>query len=239
VRQNYSDVNLGCRRRVASGISWLFEHVEQAIILEDDCLPHPTFFTFCEALLNRFVDDQRVASISGNNFQFGNKRSPYSYYFSRYTHIWGWATWRRAWHGYDADMKIWETLKTTNGLNNLFAEPELADFWSMRLQSIMNGRDTWDYQWQLHVWLKGGLNILPNVNLVSNIGFGADATHTHAVNILANMAVEPMTFPLHHPPYMIRDGLADQATDGLVYGYTHVPNNHFAKLKNRLRHAIA
>lgn len=235
VHHNYSDVNLGCRQRVSSGISWVFEHTEEAIILEDDCLPHPTFFAFCAEMLERYRHDQRVSSISGNNFQFGNQRAPYSYYFSRYTHIWGWATWRRAWAGFDPQLTLWPQVKASGVLKNLFAEPELADFWGARFQSILEGRDTWDFQWQLHTWLQGGLNVLPNVNLVTNIGFGADATHTHAVNRLANIPLGVLDFPLHHPPYLIRDALADQASDGIVYGYTHTPN----RLRDKLRRLIS
>src|SRR5665648_587346 len=100
VLKNYSDVNLGCKRRVSSGLDWVFDTVEEAIILEDDCLPHPTFFRFCEEMLAKYRDDKRIAMISGDNFQFGKKRTEYSYYFSRYTHIWGWASWRRAWDNY-------------------------------------------------------------------------------------------------------------------------------------------
>jgi len=234
VHHNYSDANLGCRQRVSSGISWVFEHTEEAIILEDDCLPHPTFFAFCAELLERYRHDQRVSSISGNNFQFGNQRAPYSYYFSRYTHIWGWATWRRAWAGFDPQLTLWPQVKASGVLKNLFAEPELANFWGARFQSILEGRDTWDFQWQLHTWLQGGLNVLPNVNLVTNIGFGVDATHTHAVNRLANIPLVALDFPLRHPPYLIRDALADQASDGIVYGYTHTPN----RLRDKLRRLI-
>ena len=97
VLANYSDVNLGCGKRISSGISWVFEHVEAAIILEDDCLPHLSFFRYCENLLDYYRDDERVMAIGGDNFQDGNKKTPYSYYFSKYPHVWGWATWRRAW----------------------------------------------------------------------------------------------------------------------------------------------
>jgi hypothetical protein len=105
VIKNYSEKNLGNKLRISTGLNWVFEQVEQAIILEDDCLPHPSFLPFCEDLLDKYQDDQRIMTRSGNNFQFGRKRTEYSYYFSRYTLIWGWATWRRAWQHYDAEMK--------------------------------------------------------------------------------------------------------------------------------------
>ncbi|MEW6491011.1 MAG: glycosyltransferase family 2 protein, partial [Cyanobacteriota bacterium] len=100
VLTNYSEINLGCERRVSSGLNWVFDTVEEAIILEDDCLPHPTFFSFCEELLDYYRNDQRVMVITGQNVQFGRKRTDYTYYFSRYNHCWGWASWRRAWRSY-------------------------------------------------------------------------------------------------------------------------------------------
>jgi hypothetical protein len=97
---NFSEINLGCKVRVSSGIDWVFEHVEEAIILEDDCLPDPTFFRYCQVMLDHYRNDQRIGMISGDNFQNGIKRNMDSYYFSRYVHIWGWATWRNRWQNY-------------------------------------------------------------------------------------------------------------------------------------------
>lgn len=104
---DYAETNLGCRRRVSSGLDWVFATVEEAIILEDNCLPHPTFFRFCEELLERYRDDERVMRISGGNHKFGRKIGTDSYYFTRYAHVWGWASWRRAWRYYDVNMKSW------------------------------------------------------------------------------------------------------------------------------------
>ncbi len=111
VLTNYSSANMGCRARISTGLEWVFTNVEEAIILEDDCIPHPTFFRFCKELLTRYRDDQRVMMISGDNFQMGRNRTPYSYYFSRFFHCWGWATWRRAWRHYDIDMELWPSLR--------------------------------------------------------------------------------------------------------------------------------
>lgn len=114
VQWNYSNVNLGCRRRMSSGINWVFKQCDQAILLEDDCLPDPTFFQYCREMLARYEDEDRVMTIGGANFQFGVRRTPYSYYFSAVHHIWGWATWRRAWRHYDVEMKQWPNVAQTN-----------------------------------------------------------------------------------------------------------------------------
>ena len=106
VERDYADANLGCKRRVSTGVSWVFEQAEEAILLEDDCLPHPSFFRYCEELLERYRDDDRVMHISGDNLRFG-RRGEASYFFSRYPHVWGWASWRRAWRHYDPDLREW------------------------------------------------------------------------------------------------------------------------------------
>ncbi|MCA1632211.1 MAG: glycosyltransferase family 2 protein [Acidobacteria bacterium] len=205
VLENFSDVNLGCRRRVASGITWVFEQVEEAIILEDDCVPHPSFFPFCEEILERFREDERVMMVSGDNFQFGHRRTPYSYYFSRMAHIWGWASWRRAWRHYDVGMKLWDDLRDTPWLLDLFGDAEVAALWRTIFDKTRAGFNTWDYQWAFACWTQHALAVLPERNLISNIGFGAMATHTKAVSREANIPVEAMEFPLRHPPYMVHN----------------------------------
>jgi hypothetical protein len=168
VLKNYSEVNMGCKRRISSGLNWVFEQEEEAIILEDDCLPHPTFFRFCEELLHRYRDDTRIMMISGDNFQFESQRAEYSYYFSRYTHIWGWASWRRAWKYYDVDMTLWPLIKKGEWLSDLFADKRMAQFWEAEFEKIVSGTlDTWDHQWAFACWTQSGLAVLPNVNLIS------------------------------------------------------------------------
>lgn len=218
VLTNYSDVNLGCKRRVSSGLNWVFDTVEEAIILEDDCLPHPTFFRFCEELLEKYRDDERIALIAGTNYQFGRKRTTFSYYFSRYNHIWGWASWRRSWRRYDVDMKLWPEVRDGECLRDLLGD-DLARFWTKNFEMAYNGKiDTWDYQWTFACWIHNGLSILPNVNMVSNIGFNPDATHTKdSESKVANLPVEDMEFPLSHPKFMIRDAQADAFTHNLVF----------------------
>ena len=161
--------------------------------------------------------------ISGNNFQFGQRRTKYSYYFSRYAHIWGWATWRRAWELYNADMKFWPELEGGQWLEDILRGDEYAvRFWKEKFQAVRAGDiDTWDYLWLLSIWVQNGLSITPNHNLVSNIGFGPAATHTKSEKQLrANMATHPMPFPLEHPPFVIRDSKADRATERRIFKHT-------------------
>lgn len=235
VKKNYEVANLGCKRRVVSGLDWVFSMEEEAIILEDDCVPHPSFFPFCQELLARYRDDQRIMTISGNNFQDGQRRTADSYYFSRYAHIWGWATWRRAWKFYNVDMNLWPVVRGGKWLFDMLGSiradvkdgqcwfdvrgsMKTIEYWYKIFDYTYGGRiDTWDYQLLFTSWLQNSLHILPNVNLVSNIGFGVDATHTKTISKGANLPVTRMAFPLVHPGFMIRDGLADDYTQATLF----------------------
>jgi hypothetical protein len=208
VLKNYSDVNLGCGVRPATGINWVFEQVEEAIILEDDCLPTQSFFHFCEELLERYRDDERIMLIGGTN-QFGEwKSNLQSYHFSCFSGIWGWASWRRAWNFYDYDMKLWSQAVETQFLREYFSMESQYLYWQDLLQKAYDEdiKTFWDYQWCFARWIQSGLGIIPSINLISNIGFGADATHTFdETNLLANLNVGELTSPLIHPSMMIRD----------------------------------
>ena len=211
VLTNFADANMGCKMRVSSGIDWIFEMVEEAIILEDDCLPEPTFFRFCEEMLSRYRHDERVSMVSGGNLQFGRQRGSASYYFSRYTHIWGWASWRRAWKHYDRDLTLWPKYRDEGWLETTFSSKGEQAYWRNSFEAVHNGSlDTWDCSWTFTCLLKGMLQVAPNVNLISNIGFGPEATHTQVVGIHANMATEPMIFPLIHPDAVLQDCKGDQ-----------------------------
>lgn len=212
VIRNYSDANLGCRRRVASGLDWVFQQVEEAIILEDDCVPHPTFFRFCEDLLERYRNDERVGMISGDNFQFGRHAADGSYYLSKYTHIWGWATWRRAWQHYDVTARYWPQFLASGAFEQATFPGERAT-WRSALERVHAGQiDTWDYQWTLACWAQSMLCILPEVNMVTNIGFGADATHTQRDSPYANLEARAMSWPLREPSLFAANVAADRAT---------------------------
>ena len=218
VLKNYSEINLGCRGRVSSGLNWVFDMAEEAIILEDDCVPDPTFFRFCEELLEYYKHDQRIMTISGNNFQFGKKHTDYSYYFSIYPHCWGWATWRRAWRFYDDTMKLWPEIRSGGFFEYIYRDQEIKYRYKIFQDTYKNKINTWDYRWNFSCLAQSGLTILPNCNLVRNIGFGADATHTNVdgQSIVNNIARE-MSFPLQHPPFIIRHFEADKLTWENIY----------------------
>jgi hypothetical protein len=158
---NFSADNLGCGKRPATGVSWVFENVEKAIILEDDCIPHPSFFKYCEELLEKYADDERVMMISGDNFQSGNMRTRYSYYFSIFTHIWGWATWRRAWNYFDYTISLWPEIKNTYLLKNFFNNPIHINYWETLFDKVYNDKfkTYWDYQWLLSCWKIGRAHV--------------------------------------------------------------------------------
>ena len=218
VQHNYSGINLGCRQRVASGLDWVFEQVEEAIILEDDCLPHPSFFRFCEELLSKYRHDERIMMISGDNFQFGINRTSYSYYFSRYSHIWGWASWRRSWEKYDILMKLWPEIRDGGWLHDVFIRNNVIKYWEKSFEDTYNGLiDTWDHQFTFACIVNNGLSIVPNMNLVSNIGFNFGATRTKSKCRFSDMRTEEMLFPLVHPHHIIRNAKADKYTENLQF----------------------
>lgn len=239
VLTNYSDVNLGCRKRIYTGLDWVFSQVEEAIILEDDCLPDPSFFRFCEELLEEYRHNTRIMLVSGQNLQFGQKRRNYSYYFSRYNHCWGWATWKRAWQYYDDTMELWPLVKNENWLFDILQDEQAFRYWSATFQGMYEGFDTWDYPWLFACYINQGLSVLPNINLVSNIGFGKEGTHATDTNsILANIPVEEMQFPLKHPPFIVRDTQADNFTERTFYSGSLAKTQQTINITELLNNAI-
>jgi hypothetical protein len=210
----FQEENLGCKQAVSSAITWFFEHVETGIILEDDCVPHPTFFPFCAELLDRYKQDERIMTISGNNFQPSTRAYKSSYYFSAYMHCWGWATWRRAWKHYDGEIPSWEKLRNTIWLKRWLGGEEERKYWTDIFDRVHQGKiDSWAYPFTFACWREHGLNVVPSLNLVSNVGFGEGGVHTHNPdNDAANMPTEKISFPLEHPNYVTRNYNADQFT---------------------------
>jgi hypothetical protein len=237
VERAFADQNMGCRRRISSGIDWVFSRTDEAIFLEDDTLPEPTFFRYADELLERYRDDDRVLMISAYNLmgavhggaarsgatgatsatRSGATDAPdASYWFSLLPRIWGWAGWRRAWQGYDVTMADWPALKQTPAwTERTVAEREA---YGPFFDEVKAGRmDTWDAQVCLHAWRTGRVAAIPAVNLITNIGFGGGATNTH-LSAFPGPPVQPMAFPLVHPAQVARDVARDARWVRLEHG---------------------
>ena len=221
VHRNYAETNLGLKRRVSSGLDWVFGQVDRAIVLEDDCLPHPDFFIFCDTLLERFAGDERVWVVTGNNFQSGRWRGEASYYFSKYNHCWGWATWRRAWRNYQGDLPFWPEWKVSNSWRQKTPDPVERSYWAEIFHRVHAGSiDSWAYPWTGCAWYHDGLTATPNVNLVTNIGFDSDATHTYSAVAQGGLPTAPLG-PIVHQVEVTQDVRADRFAFDHHFGGLH------------------
>lgn len=230
VRKNFSETNLGCKSRVVSGLDWVFENCEKAIILEDDCIPSKTFFSYAADLLDRYESDLEIGMISGTNFspQVKNKDD---YFFSRYPAIWGWATWKRVWKIYDSEISDWPIKKSTGTYITWTEEKKTKRYWKFNFDQIYKNKiDTWDIQLAYQLLFNNLLTIVPRVNLVSNIGFGQSGTHTKNQNSnLANMERYEMNLPLNHPSTRIISREIDCDKEAAIFNLS---------LFNLLKHKI-
>ncbi|WP_201743896.1 nucleotide-diphospho-sugar transferase [Hymenobacter busanensis] len=214
----YRDTNLNCGVGPATAIDWFFEHEAEGIILEDDCVPAPSFFRFCAELLARYRHDTRVMHIGGNNFSAEAQRPPTaeaeSYYFSTQVNSWGWATWRRAWQHFDFYLTGYQELQRRGALQGLYSSALETRYRLSKIESVLDlpePPDVWDYQWHFAVAAHSGLCIVPAQNLVSNIGFGEHGTHTlDDSDDFAAVPTADLAFPLHHPPYVLCDRRRDR-----------------------------
>lgn len=216
----FREQNLGCKRAVSSAIDWFFGHVAEGIILEDDCLPDHSFFQFCEELLVKYRSDERIMMICGNN-ALSSWDTPYSYQLSRIGAIWGWASWRRAWRKYDVTMADWPQAKKEGVLSKSFKDKDKAAYREMICERTFQGIiDSWAYPWTFARIKESGLSIVSSVNLIKNIGFGEDATHTtSSTNILSDQTLLPMKFPLVHPVFTVIDEDFDDAVYNKTIGF--------------------
>ena len=193
--------NLGCKYAVSGAITWFFEQEEQGIILEDDCLPSQSFFWFCENMLNRFSKNEAIMSVTGTNITRGLTFEA-DYFFSRYALMWGWASWARAWKKYDLDLEHWPRHRQSGHLKELgISGAAKIEAWKKILNRTKRREiDTWDYQWIYTCWLHNGLTISQAKNLVRNIGYSNDATHTTGYHpILSNLKPNELEWPLKEP----------------------------------------
>lgn len=228
VHKRFSTTNQGCKRGVGEAINWFFENVEEGIILEDDILPDESFFPYCRELLEKYRNDHRVGSITACNFQPNSSLDRESYYFSRYVHVWGWATWRRAWTHYDSSMKDWPKLRDSGWLNQLNNSRRFSKFWKSKFNAVYGGqKDTWDYAWVYSCWRQEFVSCTPKTVLSSNIGFGNNATHTTSDSSPLG-EIKAIPFPLIHPESVEINPAADW----------WVQNIHYAKPKSAARHSL-
>ncbi len=206
VLTSYSTTNLGCRGGVTRAIDWFFSHVDEGIILEDDCVPHPHFFRFSAEMLGKYRDNTRVMHIAGDNSAQVRLKKSDSYCFIRYPHIWGWATWSRAWKLYDRDLRGFREIMDCGQIDEIFPNNLERKIWVPIFDKLerTNQPDTWDWRWSATVFINDGLSVQPLTNLVSNIGHGDDSTHTKRKNLRAEFPRSEI-FPLAHPTVITRE----------------------------------
>ena len=213
----FQEKNLNCGLGPVTALNWFFAQETEGIILEDDCVPAPSFFRFCAELLARYRHDGRVMHIGGNNFGGEARHSPApdapSYYFSTQRNSWGWATWRRAWQLYDYHLTDFHEMVATGKLDNTFSGPLERRYRLGKMAGVLalpQPPDVWDYQWEYTIARHQGLYIVPAVNLVGNIGFGHESTHTHdAADTMAAVPASHLPGMLHHPPRVAQDRRRD------------------------------
>ena len=211
LRLNFAPSNLGFNHRISSGLAWAFDQFEELIVLEDDCLPEPSFFRFCAELLERYRADERVMMITGDNFQFGRPRGAASYYFSQSVGTWGWAGWRRSFRYFDREMREWPVERRRDMLARVWPVPSVAEYWQSRFDEAHRGDvDAWDYQWAFAIWQRMGLQVAPEVNLIRYIGCRPDTAHTSDPEAsFCELPTFPISFPLVHPTLIQPDLTAD------------------------------
>lgn len=231
VKTLFREQNYGCKMAVSGAIDWFFENEEMGIILEDDCLPSQSFFWFCEELLERYKDDMRVGQISGDNFQKGIKRGESDYYFSIYNHIWGWASWANRWKNYNVNLK---NLDDTKFIKELFDDKKTIGYWVQTFETMKKQLiNTWDYQWTFTLWNNKQLTILPNINMIENVGFGADATHTTGESEFANLKAYELELK-NHPKEVLQNKEADDFTSKNMFS----KKSFFERVVNKLKRIL-
>lgn len=243
VQTLFRNENWGCGKNVSAAISWFFDHVEEGIILEDDCLPHPKFFPFCAELLERYRHDKRIAMVCGHN-PLTQWATPYPYIYSKIGAIWGWASWKRAWDFYDYEFLKYEQAKKEDWLSNVFCYEREKLHRINVLNDVKSGKnDTWDYQWTFARLINNALSIIPSSNLVQNVGFGATATHTtiHDAKFV-NQPVFEIELPTVPPPFVFADVNFDRVRfDTITLPIKETPQQKLSikgKLKQKIKKII-
>jgi len=234
VHRRYLDNNLGCKKAVSSAISWLFDNEERGIILEYDCLPHKSFFTFCESMLVKYENNKSIMHIGGSNFQDGIIRGDGSYYFSAVTGVWGWATWRRSWEMYDSKAHNADRFINSNRYRKILTNKKVREYWAKRFLKVENGVNTssWAIPWAYSVMKCNGLCVTPNENLISNIGFNINGTHAFDENsIFSRMAIKDIG-RIIHPNSITIDHEADNYAIKKSY---KIEDSTFVVIKSKIK----
>jgi hypothetical protein len=236
VHRLFHEHNVGVRDAVSGAINWLFQHEEKGIILEEDCLPSQSFFPFCQEMLTRYEQDTRVMQVSGFNLlEQYTQQLPESYFFSDLAVNWGWATWRRAWQHYDLQLSTWKQQPQHPDFRSLYQRQATDDFFRWRWNNIVAGKlpDSCLFQWDFARKINSGLNIFPKVNLVRNIGFGADVSHAEfkkPANWLLRYQNQELEFPLRHKSWVIKNSALD-----FLYEQKFFKKPWYLKLLKRLQ----
>jgi len=225
VKTLFRSENLGCRMAVSGAIEWFFEHEAEGIILEDDCLPNASFFEFCDSMLSYYREDDRIMCISGTHYHGGGNQPEQSYFFSMYNHCWGWASWRRAWSAYDRHVDDWPRLREGQWLRRIGGSQLFAKKWTSIFDRAFAGQiDSWAYRWTYACWVESGLTVSSSKNLILNIGFNSDATHTtssHPPSYLEGASLELLPMPIIHPSVVCQDYDADDWSRKNIFNITY------------------
>ncbi|MBD2752566.1 hypothetical protein [Spirosoma validum] len=241
VKTLFRDENVGCGRGPSEAITWFFEHVTEGVILEDDCLPNDTFFTFCLHLLDKYRDEHKISMISGNNFQQIQPMALDSdYYFSIFPSSHGWATWRRSWDGFDYHLSGWPKANKAKLKTYLFEVKEYSQWWLNYFTWLYENKpeDMWDFQFHYLCMIRNQLAIIPKANLVTNIGYGPDATHSqNPDSYFANVPTYELAIPFKHPSSIERNYAADLFIQPMLFGRVDVDTT-FKKVKRVIKKAI-
>ena len=205
----FRDENLGCARAISEAISWFFENEPEGIVLEDDCLPADSFFGFCSAMLERYRNDERIGHINGSNYQNGIVRGDGAYYFSTLTHVWGWAGWRRVWNDYQLRPSSFALFEKMRCIEFMGAHARFKTIWMNHFRAHCIGKaDSWDYQYSYLNLLNHRLSVIPNVNLITNIGCSDNPTHFIQDHPLADVPLGEMN-EIVHPSFFVANIEAD------------------------------
>lgn len=235
VKKVYATENLGLKRGVETGLDAVFAEEQEAMILEEDCHPSPDFFPFCAEMLARYREEPKVAAISGNCFLPQDMAVASDYFFSRYLHIWGWATWARTWNSYDRNRWQWPQ----KGFGAYFPDADTVEkqYWNRIYERVRTGEiQTWDYPWVAHLWSQGWVSITPSQNLVANRGFGPEATNTKDMGVSVGIErQEKMRPPYRGPVGGIRaNPIVEQAVFRNHFLRTQGRRNLWQKLRDRI-----